>query len=730
MTDPNPLGHGPDPQASKHAHGPAPSLLVIPAAVIAVSLVTSWTMRWTDESRLRAAFEGRTEILFRALHDRLRYHEQTIGTVGSMFEVSPQISRRDFDRIARRARPETGELQAIEWIPVVRREDRSRFEQLARDEGHVDFSFRQWDEETGTWIRRSDDWADEYAPVYYVVPMAGNEPAFGIDLASNAKRRVALEAARDSGDPYLTARISFAQGTDEQAGALLFVPVYRTPTVDMTVSERRAALIGFVLGVFKVGSIVDGVLQNLRVDGLQLRVLDESAGDGCEPLYESEREEDVVDWTATQQHVTGGRAWRFEWTCERSWVDARRSSAPWIVFVLGLLASIALGWILRRTIRAAESAEQARAELARKTEAVEESERRFRTLADTASPLSWTTEVDSSCSWLNRRWLDYSGRSLEEELGFGWVETVHPDDRDRARAGYLRAFDAQSDFELDYRLRRHDGVYRWHTVNAAVRRDAAGRFLGYIGMSFDTHDVVESRAALERYAESLEAANQDLERFAYVASHDLRQPLRAIDNLAAWAIEDAGEELPEVSRAHLDKLTARVRRLDALLADLLEYSRAGRELSSVEAVRVPELVERVVDLLPRPDPFHVSYVGEDVTVSTNRVELELVLRNLVGNALKHHDREDGLIEVDARVPEPGRLVVSVRDDGPGIAPEHHDQIFVMFRTLRPRDKVEGSGMGLSIVKKTVEAVGGRIDVESPDGGGVVFRVEWPVESAS
>jgi len=118
----------------------------------------------------------------------------------------------------------------------------------------------------------------------------------------------------------------------------------------------------------------------------------------------------------------------------------------------------------------------------------EESERRFRGLADSASIMIWTTELDSTCSWLNQRWVDYCGKPLESQLGFGWADTVHPDDRQQATASYQAAFDQRIPFRWDYRLRRHDGEYRWFTVNGTPRFDQDGSFAGFVGLSFDVHD--------------------------------------------------------------------------------------------------------------------------------------------------------------------------------------------------------------------------------------------------
>lgn len=141
----------------------------------------------------------------------------------------------------------------------------------------------------------------------------------------------------------------------------------------------------------------------------------------------------------------------------------------------------------------------------------EESERRFRTLADSASPLFWMTELDSSCSWLNKRWIEYSGRELSEQVGDGWIETIHPEDRDRTIETYSNAHKIQQPFEAPYRLRRHDGEYRWHTVNGTPRFDESGQFVGYVGISFDDHDAKKNRDSLKASQRELKKTTETLQ---------------------------------------------------------------------------------------------------------------------------------------------------------------------------------------------------------------------------
>jgi signal transduction histidine kinase len=228
----------------------------------------------------------------------------------------------------------------------------------------------------------------------------------------------------------------------------------------------------------------------------------------------------------------------------------------------------------------------------------------------------------------------------------------------------------------------------------------------------------------ERTVELLRS-NRELDQFAYIASHDLKSPLRAIANLANWVIEDADPVLSDTSKSHLDKLHRRVVRMERLLDDLLAYSRAGRHMHKPEWVNTADLLRGIQLFLLLPSGFALELQTPNLKLYTERVPLETVLRNLVANAVKHHDRpQEGLVRIATE--ENGNWVTfSVTDNGPGIAPHHHERIFQIFQSLKPHDQVEGSGMGLAIVKKTVESQGGQVQVESGLGQGATFRFTWP-----
>ena len=240
-------------------------------------------------------------------------------------------------------------------------------------------------------------------------------------------------------------------------------------------------------------------------------------------------------------------------------------------------------------------------------------------------------------------------------------------------------------------------------------------------------DLTKTNRKLRSITRQLQLKNKELDEFAYIASHDLKAPLRAIENLASWLEEDLTDTIPAESRQQLILIQSRAQRLNSFIAGLLDYSRAGRETLAKELVDTHALIRDVVDVLAPPPPFKVSWPDNMPRLNTYPLLLQQVLTNLVGNAVKYHDRADGQVQIT--VEEHAQTVTfSVIDDGPGIDPAYHEQIFGVFKTLNSRDDIESTGIGLSIVKKIVERQNGEIHVHSVPGEGSTFSFTWPKDS--
>jgi PAS domain S-box-containing protein len=311
------------------------------------------------------------------------------------------------------------------------------------------------------------------------------------------------------------------------------------------------------------------------------------------------------------------------------------------------------------------------------------------------------------------------------------VGMLMPDAIREAHDGYLRAYRKTGKKTYigsirDEEARRKDGSIFPIALSISEVRLADRRI--FTGVVRDMTAIRATQLEIQRNTAELERSNQELDQFAYIASHDLKAPLRVIDNASRWLEEDLGEKLTDEDRENMTLLRNRVKRMEKLLDDLLEYSRVGRtnDAHSDQIIDGHTLIQDVL-LLLGPSPTLKVEIGDGFkTIRVNPVPLQQVLYNLIGNAIKHHDRDGGVIEVGVTETE-SRLQFTVRDDGPGIPEEFHEKIFGMFHTLKPRDQVEGSGMGLALVKKIVERFGGKVTVISGEGRGTEFSFTWPKE---
>jgi PAS domain S-box-containing protein len=258
----------------------------------------------------------------------------------------------------------------------------------------------------------------------------------------------------------------------------------------------------------------------------------------------------------------------------------------------------------------------------------------------------------------------------------------------------------------------------------AIIRDVTERQQTEAKLQSRATELAQLNLSLATTNSLLHERNRELDQFAYVASHDLKAPLRAIANLSEWIEEDLNTQLPPENQMQMQLLRARVQRMDALIDGLLEYSRAGRVKIPTETVDLKALIVEVVDLLSPPPSFQVEIASEIPTLMARRILLKQVLSNLIDNAIKHHPRSDGQIKITVEEQE-DEYQFSISDDGEGIDPLYHEKIFVIFQTLQARDDYESTGVGLSIVRKIVEAEGGSVRVESQLGQGTIFSFTWP-----
>ena len=386
-----------------------------------------------------------------------------------------------------------------------------------------------------------------------------------------------------------------------------------------------------------------------------------------------------------------------------------------------------------------------------------ESEERFRITADAAPVLIWMSGPDKLCTFFSKRWLEFTGRTMEQELGDGWAAGVHANDIDKCLKTYVSAFDARQPFVMQYRLRCNNGEYRWITDNGVPRHDAHGNFLGYIGACVDITDLLKKDEALHEFEErvtlaaSARKAAEEEARFqrsridllgrvsllgemTAALAHELNQPLSAI-------ITNANAGMLLIDKGKADRGTLR-----EILVDTAEDGRRAQDV--IRAVRntikkgsairgrinLNDVVTGVAHMIQPDAAAHFCEVQTSLTKGLPRIEgdpvqIQQVLINLVGNAIdamRETPVSNRKVEVVTERNGDSNIRVSVRDYGVGIPVEVQERLFEQFFTT----KEEGLGMGLAIVKSIIEAHGGKIAAENVGGGGARFYFTLPATSGS
>ncbi len=366
-----------------------------------------------------------------------------------------------------------------------------------------------------------------------------------------------------------------------------------------------------------------------------------------------------------------------------------------------------------------------------------ERERQYRALFEAANDAIFFLKGDELVD-CNSRTLAMFGCEKEQIIGetpFRFSPPTQSDGMDSITKGHgkLEAVMADMPQRFEWKHKRLDGTLFDVEVILNLVELPGGLHVQAI-----VRDITERKRAEEeirRLNEELEwrvedrtaqlaAANQDLSAFAYVVSHDLKAPLRAIAQLSHWLVEDHGEELGAEGREKADMLAGRVKRMYNLIDGILSYSRIGRVEEGRQKVDVDKLVREVIDSLALPEDMKIAVEGKLPTVTADRTRIHQVFQNLLGNAVKFIDKPDGRVAVGCEE-EDAYWRFWVRDNGPGIDPSYHEKVFGLFQTLVPRDERESTGIGLTLVKKIVELYGGRIELTSQVAKGCTFRFTLP-----
>jgi PAS domain S-box-containing protein len=367
----------------------------------------------------------------------------------------------------------------------------------------------------------------------------------------------------------------------------------------------------------------------------------------------------------------------------------------------------------------------------------------FRALDEAITGMLWVGTAEGSCEYLGRRWPEYVRTNLQHAIGNPVLHFIHPEDEAAAREALREATKTGQPHEAELRLRRFDGAYRWHCVRCAPERGHENEIKRWIVVCTDIEDQKSTERELHGFNRTLQRAREDtdraraeskvqlqeaveqLETFAYSIAHDMRAPLRTLHQYAEMVAKDFAHEVPLEARVYLNKIMGASERLDSLIREVLIYTRVSQGRMDLKSMNLDRLLTNILTAEPallQPD-VELNVRAPLMPVIGDQTAMTQAFTHLLANAVKFvpAERKPRVTIWTEQIGDKVRLFF--RDNGIGVAASDRERIFKMFERLQPEARHAGSGIGLTIVRRAVERMGGTLGVESAEGQGSVFWIE-------
>jgi PAS domain S-box-containing protein len=377
-------------------------------------------------------------------------------------------------------------------------------------------------------------------------------------------------------------------------------------------------------------------------------------------------------------------------------------------------------------------------ELKRAEEAAKQSEEQFRSLTEALPQLIWTANTDGYCDFFNRQWYDYTGSTPDESCGDGWLQYIHPAHRDELFHKWQHSLRTGGPIVAEFELRASDGVYQWFYVLGKPISDNNGMIVRWVGAltNIEGQKAVEGRLehlVMERTRE-LHRSNEDLQQFAHVASHDLKEPVRKVRLFTGRILQEWGNELPEKAKEYLSKIESAAERMHSMIEGVLSYSSFNATEQSWEEINLNEVMRSVqidLEVVIAQKQATIQY-STLPTINGSQVLIYQLLYNLINNSLKFSKAgvppviavESSIVNIN----QPDEYVkITLSDNGIGFNQSDAEKIFQTFSRLHPKDRYEGTGLGLALCKHIMEKSGGHIYAEGKTGEGATITMLFPVK---
>lgn len=756
------------------------SLYLLPITILIFGLLGTFFITHEFREHLNAEiqdnFDSDSHIIRDKIQKEIDLGIKDIISLKAYFDSSQFVDMQEFHTFSTHMMKSTNLIQALEWVPRILLEDRVSFEKNMRQNGFPSFSITQRDR-YGNLIAAPE--SKEYYPVAYVEPYEPNHLAHGFDLFSNTSRREALELSRDKAEIVVTSKIRLVQNEDESIAFLVFAPVFDEQKNNSSVSKRRENIKGFTLGVFSIDKILSQAFKNSIInldnqihfsifdvsdDQLRSEVLYQSPGFSEKFEYNSLMEWESKNVYYEENIQVPGRLWKFVSVPSDGYFTSVNSSLPKSTLILGIIISFLLSVLMllillsrRRAFIISELNKNLDYKVQSRTQALEDSiselkdqrlavislmqdsrelaerekrrslelsksEAKIKAIIDTAVDGIISIDSRGKMISINGSAQKMFGYSEQELIGKN-INTLMPNPYRDQHDQYIKNYKQTGVKKIigsnrEVRAQRKNG--ETFPISLSIGEVRLDDYLSFTGV---IRDISEQK----RNEEDLKRSNKELEQFAYVASHDLQEPLRKIINFSKILVEDLKGKLDEDSEKYFNFMADAADRMRLLIKDLLDFSRSSQTKLLKEYVdfnQVIPLVLQDLELVINESKAQIIFDKLPTIYCAKRFIFQ-IFQNLIGNAIKFNRKGvDPVVEISCEK-EDQFYHFKIKDNGIGIEEEYVEKIFEIFQRLHHKSEYPGTGIGLAICKRIIERHEGEIWIESEKGQGTIFHFTLP-----
>ena len=705
-----------------------------------------------------------------ALQDQIRRGLEILQALEAFYAGSHQIKRDEFKTFAQIFLSNHPEIAALVWVPHVSDSDRVAFEKEARKEGPLDFRIFERDHH-GAALPASN--REDHFPIIYIEPFERYRSSLGFDYASDPLRLELMKKARDTGrivaSPWVRLPGLSEQAADRQLGFWVYLPIYRSNAPRATMEERRQNLVGFAVAAFRVKEIIRLSLKPYGTKHLEVYFSGSTVHSKRGPLYLYK-----PDLSAAKAHLVSveklgsyaglqwsksfeisGQTWTILCRPTPEFFEIRKKWESWTVLVVGLLLTTLTGGYLlitstrtqhierlvsERTADLAKANQQLEKDVIERKEAeaiLRQTEERFQAILDNTTAVIYIKDTEGRYLLINRQYENLCHISREQVKGKTDYDLFPEEQAAVFRMNDHRVLAQRAPLQFEEMIFENGNLHTYLSIKFPFL-DPVGTPYAVCGISTDITERIRAEAAQrelmqkEWELERSKAEREQLELFAFVASHDLQEPLHKIAAFGDLLRENNAAVLDEKGRSYLERMQSATMRMSGLIEDLVKFSRVTTKQEPFEQVALQQIVEQVLrDLELRIKEAQATVeVGELPLLQADKSQMRQLFQNLIVNALKFRKKEKPIrVTITNRDLDQDFSEITIQDNGIGFEQKYADQIFRPFERLHGQSEYQGSGMGLAICQRIVLRHGGKITAKSTVGEGSAFILTLPVHLA-